>query len=257
MEIKKSHSENKAVYVREDELQYFHEFLSEMFANVNYRARCVDDSTIEFKSLEELLSYENPDFRKIKCIEIFGDNEDSSSKYYNPYVSFKNNFEFSLGSKYSSQTMSYDFHFNDLNKANRFESELKSRLKEIRPWYWFLAKFDFFLGISSVWFIFSMISGISSIKEKIGNQQPTNTPDLTINEYLVLAFIGVGLVFAISYPLNKIKNYLFPKTVIELGRQKKKNRLRLQIIYLVVAVILLGLLLNVLGGFIYDYLRPE
>lgn len=256
MEIAKAYSENKAVYVRHEELRYLHEFLTNSFSNVSYSANCIDDSTIHFNNIEELLSFENPNFRKIRSLEIYGDNEDGESKFYKPYLTYKNNLRIILGDKHMTSTISYKFNLNDLDTANRLENELKLRLKEFRPWYWFLAKFNFVLGISAAWFILSMLTGILSIQEKIEKMPIQKTsPDLSLNEHLVIIFAGIALIYSISYPLNKIKEYVFPKTVIELGRQKKRNNNRHQVIYLIFIGVFLALLLNVLGGFIYDFIK--
>lgn len=256
MDINKTYRECKALYVSDEELKYFHIFLSDNFANINYRVKCNDDASIVFTNLEELLSYENPDFRKIICIEIICDNEDITKEFYRPFIAFKNYFQISLGSEYSSRTLSYTFNFNEINKANGFERELKLRLKGIIPWYWFLSKFDFVLGISLFFFLISVVTVSISIYEKI--RFPNNFHnqlDLNINEYIILSVIGAGLIYAIAFPLNKLKKYLFPNTLIELGRQKKKNKLRLQVIYLILSAVFLGLALNILGAFIYELLK--
>jgi hypothetical protein len=258
MEIRKNYKENKSIYIKEEHLKYFQSFLKSYYKNINFKVKCNDDTIIEFENLNELLSFENPDFRKIITVEIFADNEDSDSKYYRPFSIGNDGFHIKLGSNHDFETLSYDFMFKDLDVVNGFENQLKQRLTEMRPWYWLLSKFNFILGISAIWTLYALYLGVLSIQRKVTYPASVqNQIDLTINEYVVVTIFGILLIYLVSFPLNKIKDYLFPNQVIEIGRQSNKNKMRLQIIYIVFIVILLGFLINISSGLVLNSLNEN
>lgn len=255
MEIKKSFQENKALYVKEKQLSYLHNFLKGYFKNINYKAECSDDSTIEFQSLEELFTYENPKFRRIDQLEILADNKGRDKGFYNPFGTLDKEFELQLGVKYSSRTISYKLSFQDLQKVNSFETELKDRIKNIRPWYWPFVKFNFATGIFIIWFLISFLGGVYSLKQKFEGNLESSQVDLSLNEIIVVSIIGIGITYAIAYPLNKVKEYVFPRSIIEIGEEKEVSKFRFQVVYIILTVVLLGVGVGLVSNYLFRFLE--
>ena len=79
----------------------------------------------------------------------------------------------------------------------QFESELKSRIKEFRPWYWWICKISFLYILMFSGLIFSLIQGAKSLFSKLQGKKVAELPSLNLNEWYViiaLAFIIGALV---------------------------------------------------------------
>ncbi len=257
MKLNKEFKENKAVVVDEQKLKYFDSFLSEHFSRKKYRCDCIDNTIIEFDNLNEVIEYENPDFRRIKSIEIFGDNESSENKYASDIYLYPD-FRIELGGNWPFQTLKYTIRSTDISKTTYFEKELQERIKDFRPWYWVISKTSFNTVLWVVSWSYTLIAGFSSLKQRIsGKTVPSSNLDLTYNGWFFLIISSIGIFIGLIYIMDKFKNYLFPKVVIKLGKQKERSSKKNNIIYLVFGVIILSVLINLFSSWIWDYFTKK
>lgn len=65
MQAEKTYSKGHAILVTPQHLKYFDDFLEKNYEKAVYIAHCSDATEITFSSIKELLSYENPSFKRI------------------------------------------------------------------------------------------------------------------------------------------------------------------------------------------------
>lgn len=68
MESKKTKYISHAIVVWPDDLRYFDGFLRKSFENIEYGAVCDDETKLKPIDLDELLEYENPDFKRLSSV---------------------------------------------------------------------------------------------------------------------------------------------------------------------------------------------
>lgn len=254
MKLSKLHIENKAILLEESEMIQLKKFFEKNYSRVYYSAKCIDDTKIDFDNFDDLIEYENPDFRKIISLIIYADNKTEES---NDVLSrYGAEFEINIGSKYSSQTLEYRLNSDDHTKATHFESELKLRLKSIRPWYWLISKTSFsvvtmvfsfgFLALQGIRYAYLRNKGITIVESK---------SNITTSETIIYVVLGILFVVLLIIGLDKIKEYLFPKTLIKLGQQKNRSIKGNRVIYFVFAVIILSILINLASNWIWDIIK--
>ena len=110
MKLSKKYKENKAILIDEEKLKDFDRFLNGFFSRRKYKCICSDDSELEFNDLQEILDYENPDFRKIIEIEIYADNKTDTSSLNFVYHEFR----IELGGPWRDQTLKYSIDSKDV-----------------------------------------------------------------------------------------------------------------------------------------------
>jgi hypothetical protein len=252
MKLSKTYIEKKAILIDESELLQLKKFLDKNYSRIKYSARCIDDTNIDFKNFEDLIEYENPDFRKITSLNIYADNEEENEKF-DTLIRISAEFQIEIGSRYSSQTLEYRLNSNDYTKANHFESELKERLKRIRPWYWFISKTSFgvivvILSIGLLIFNGLRLAYYRSQGVKIVESTESS---ITISERVTFMILWIIFVVGIIIGLDKLKDYLFPKVIIKLGQQKNKSIKGNRLIYFVFAVFILSIIINLISNWIW------
>ena len=143
--------------IKIDILRTIQKFISKQYKHVGFTANCVDGSILETDDIEEIIDFDNPNYRRITEI-VFEAQNDSSS--------WSSSEEATL--KIESQNGGLSRIFNDvsINLNVRSESdekavfvvkEIRSLLKEMRPWYNLLARTSIFAVYGLIWIICCVI----------------------------------------------------------------------------------------------------
>jgi hypothetical protein len=249
MKIKKTNKIHSAVYVDPENFIYFHKFLNSYFKLIKYEVRCNDHSIIIFKSVEELLDYENPDFKRIVRIDIACSNEEDSN-----FIRIFPEFSFSLGSTLTP--IEYSINFTDYHNAISFEKELENRIKEFKPWYSRIST----ANISSIimlilLFVFLLIIFFGAYLDITGQFQNTSDTQKS-SPYLFLTILisGALIVWLFTFILERVQKFLFPKIVVNLGKQKRDYAKKSNLIYFIIVIILLTIILNIVANYLSSLL---
>lgn len=151
-------------------------------------------------------------------------------------------------------TTKFTLYYQDTQWGGHVERELISRLRELRPWYWWLFKIQGFvvwLFISLLGFTFLLIRSV--IPKLKGTYTPSST-GTTLEWYDVMTIIIFSLIASIGVTslLDRLKNYFFPKVFFALGKQHSEFLRRQRILQFIFGAVLLSLVLEVIGGFFSD-----
>ena len=104
-----------AILIWPKDIEYFDGFLCEHFSEVNYSAQCVDGTSLAPDDLEQLLEYENPNFRRISSLRIVATNGDDKND--------ETIIKIDGDSSFLSGTVKVYFEFSDLSSQYLIENE--------------------------------------------------------------------------------------------------------------------------------------
>lgn len=210
------------IIVDEENLRFLHRFLKQYYSHIKYSCKCIDKTPISFDTFKELLQYENPTFKKITQISIYG--------YNNPNNNHPD-LEIVLGTNnWYEPVASYTLNTN-MSDVPKFENELQARIKELRPWYWILLYTIHLLGFVLPSLLFLQVLRPGNIIS-IWNIRSLDIIALLFNIISLGTYIiSLGVISLLSFYIyiKYIKariTYFFPETTIKLGRQKKNSERR-------------------------------
>lgn len=228
-----------ATLINENEITELESFLSENFNNIAYKGSTKDGTIIRFLSLEELLSYPNFNKRSLSELEIKCESDDKSLEItfcHERYI--------------FPETIKYSLRYDDTRWGFSFEDELNERLKGFKPWYSILTCTNLTLGLPIIGIIIALtFYAVDFFSQQFGYSgymsvdYNSNTSGNQIVGYILLIPI-----FACSFFINKVRDYLFPVIFIAIGKQKKNYENRQKISYILFGVIGLGIIINILSS---------
>jgi hypothetical protein len=251
MESKKTKYISHAIVVWSSDLKYFDEFLRKNFQNISYEAICHDETRLKPTNLNELLEYENPDFKSLASVTCKSWNEDGNN----------DSVEITIGKAgiLFTETAMIRLNFSDVKRQMPIEDEIFKRIRSMRPWYFWLSKIPFMLLLPLLLFGYSIMLNAISLTKKLTGIIPlsaSNPPSsFTENEASVFMMVACGILFLVGYLIDRFKGYLFPKYFFCLGRQEKNYEKRRTISYLIFGVIILGILINIISTIISSSLH--
>lgn len=184
----------------------FGTFISEKYENVTIAAKCVNDTSLELKDVNDIVNYENLNFKRIKAISISGWN--SSEEYLDldiedrPYLDMTA--EFSIKSKKEKD-------------INHISKKLNDWFISFKPWYNFLTKvslfdvFFFFLlvffGIISILYLYLKFTGQTT---SVSNESTISTIEGMFLTFLLLAIAKVVFILLINILDGCFQGLSFP-----------------------------------------------
>lgn len=229
---------NHSVYLEETDLQAIHKLLSGKFTHVSITAECSDGSVLETEDMNELLTFENPSYRKINRLTFEARNEWTEScslDIHRPDV-FGRTAEVSVKSENDERAL---FVF----------AELLKRLRETKPNYDVITRVPVTFIVFGLWGLttltltFLRLAGLYSL-------QRVSTP-FTLEMFNQI-FLASIVLLAITSSLDWGLRRLFPKVFFALGRQKRaidKIKKTRNFIFVGIALaILIGLLTNYISN---------
>lgn len=210
MRTKIEKSWDHAIVVSKEDLLALERLIAAKFNIDKIYIECVEGSEIQFESLEELLQYDNPTFRRITAVRIhFGE-------------IFSEGGDIFLTSE-RSHTATFTVKSDDDDRALALATEVEKRIKEMRPWYSFVTRVPF-----------SILAGLTGLgvgsalawQRLISHGTPATETNVAIIDifYLTLPIIAI-LIVAFIY-IDRASRWLFPRTIFALGKQIREDERR-------------------------------
>lgn len=252
MKGSRNYSYGDAIFVTVDKLRYLNTFLSSKFNNVTYTAYCIDDTKLSPESFEELLQYENPSFKRITGLRIIALSEEQEA-----------NIEIQLGIvgfHRNGKLIDFSFSYQDVIWGIEIEKELVERLKEFRPWYWWLTRIQFWWMLPSSVMILILVlayilgGAILFLKLFGAYIPPSSAKRANEAETFVIWIFIIGSLFLVGIGLDGLIGYRFPRVFFCLGRQNEEYDRRKKIFNIVFGTIMGGIILAVLGNIVSSWI---
>lgn len=209
MELHDKMGYRKAVIVDENMLLELDKCIKRFFPSLpQYSADLIDESTINFESLEELLQYDNFGDKSIKFLRItFG---------YSNRIVFKQTSSLIHSYKYS---LSIEYITKSVNDSTLFKKELFNIFeKGRRSWYYtFITKFSLMYVFMTLFFLLAIFYGVSYLK---GILKVSDT-ELSVGIFDIW-LISITLIILGTHLLSQIRTAVFPVVAYKIGEQKKQ-----------------------------------
>ncbi len=245
--ISKSINIDDAVIIDADFLKRLNDFLKDYSFIISCKVECVNDESIIFSNIEELLFYSNEEYRKIREIKILGNFEKKG--YF-----FCNDFSLEIEEGVSYKTINYEYLFNDVKQGDSFKNNFPQLLKEINPWYSIFYKINISSLLLPSLILFFLILRIISVYNESNNidlRLAIKQLSIDTNDNLLIIIVFVLILMIIYNLLKTLTNYLFPKVFFKIGAQKnelqRRENIRNWIFNVVIVAIGIGLLINFLS----------
>jgi len=240
MILEKEREIRHALVIEEEELLKISGLIAEKYEEIEIIARCSDKTILKSKDINDIIRFENHNFRKIESISIKGFN----SVEENLYLTIVNR-------DFISTTAEFSVSSKKEKDLNYILGKLDELFLGAKPWYNFLTK------ISVFWSLFfpllSIISGVVAIlylylKFTGKILQDTSKLNLSTAEVLLITIIIICLLYIICSPIDKLRGWLFPKLFFLLGRQKKTMEKIESVRKVLFIVICIGLVVSIVAG---------
>lgn len=248
MRAKKSDFKRHAIVIKPQDLTYIDQFVRKHCKTVSYRAYCSDSTEIEFESLQDVLDYENPGFKRIVTLEVRGRQEGYP---YEPSVTLE------LGDVKNAkgQTVWYHIVYNDHAWGLAVERELLDRIRELRPSYWLLVYLSFSRIVGYTYFLIFIVLLMFRFDAWMTNRiMFAEAPRPVDSAYFWQWLRGVGFwvtAFLALEVLDRIKGYFFPKVAFYLGKQAADYEKRQRWSKFVFGGVVLTLILNLVASYLF------
>lgn len=214
-----------AFLLHKDDLKNIYNFLADHFETISIYVKCSDNSHFLPKNIDELLTYENPNYRKITLIKFDMQKPGETCLL-----------KIGIDSILFSNSALIEVKIDGLNNDGVL-NELDKKLQELKPWYSILTYWDFTIVLPLIVFLpllviafLQNLTGIASklsndINTSLANQVPTSSM-FTDSEQSTIVYSFFFLIIIFGYLIDRSKNYLFPKVFFVIGKQEKNlNRI--------------------------------
>jgi hypothetical protein len=196
-----------SLLIEEEDVKSLYGFISSRYKEVKVTANCIDGSKLESKEIDEIISFENPNYRKIKSLSFYA------------YNDINERLSLNFWTDRAFTTAELEIESNNDEQALYSSHEILNKLAELKPWYDLLTRFPISYVVVGLWSLYSMIYTINQL---IGERPPSSVLDrYSTFELINFAIVIVLIVFAIIYPFDWVQKQLFPKVFFLLGKQKK------------------------------------
>ena len=159
MDIKINRTTTYSIVITENELKALVNFLSSNYSNISITASCSDGSTLITKEIEDIINFENSNFRKIESMKLdFGEHNTQGG-------------DVELNDGLLS-TCKFSVNDADDAKALKVAKEIEQRLEECKTWYSIKTFYSFIFwagyGIVFLWSTMILLTkSISDLETKI------------------------------------------------------------------------------------------
>lgn len=200
--------------VDKDGLRSIQKFISKQYKHTEFTANCVDGSILETDNIEEIIDFENPNYRRITEIVFEAQNDSSnwsSSERATLKIESQNG---GLSRIFNEVSISLNVRSESDEKAVFVVKEIRSLLKEMRPWYNLFARTSIFAVYGLIWIICCVIVTVLLFMGLI----TSDTGTISISSLIAInvsGTIGLGL-------LDYVRASLFPMIFFDIGRQNRK-----------------------------------
>lgn len=196
-----------SLLVEGSDLQSLYKFLLSKYEKVEATAKCIDGSKLETSEINEITSFENPNYRKIKFISIQAQNGPDERMSLDIWADRTfTNAELQIHSLVDEHAL-------------YISREILNRLAEMKPWYDWLTRVPVSYVLLGLWFIVSIWNTALQV---IGLRPPSSMlAKYSTIEVLNFVILFVIVVLAVIYPLDRLQRYLFPKVFFMIGKQQR------------------------------------
>ena len=220
-----------AVVIHKSDLEGFYDLFCSRYCEPRFKAECNEGSTLEFDSLQELLAFENHQFRRIDEIAVyFGDDRGHGSLVLRS----------SIGGR--ATTMIIADH--DSDRAFVVADDVEKRLRSCKPSYSFLSRVLGGAVVAVVFFAFGSVMFWTHVITT-GSLAAVSFPLLS-TFYITLPI--VPLFFLVAKYANRYWEWLFPKVWFCLGRQEAEYGKRSNVRKTLAVSVGLALVVSVIAG---------
>ena len=239
-----------ALEIGEGDLKSLFWFISERYKQIDIYAHCIDGTSLDTENIDEILSFENPNYRRIKSISIRAKNsfdETLNVDIKNDGISllFASNVEISIKSENDAQAL-------------YISQELTKKFSEMKPWYNLLAVIPFPAIVLAIEFFLIILGTIIAIvtgdtqRLAIINALSLGTMITNINIFLCL----FGNIFSIIFVFAsmQLQEKIFPKIFFLIGKQKKSMEILKKWHSFIFIGIIFGIILGVIVNAISNWL---
>jgi len=246
MILEKEREIKHALVIEEEELLKISGLIAEKYEEIEISAKCSDKTILNSKDINDIIRFENHNFRKIESISIRGFN--SGSKDY----SIEENLFLTIVNKaFISATAEFSVRSKKEKDLNYILGKLDELFLGAKPWYNFLAKISVFWILFWILFVAFGTVTILYIYFRITGEIPKDTTELLSTTTVEKIFIGpifIFLIYCITYPFDRLRGWLFPKLFFLLGRQKKTMEKIESVRKVLFIVICVGLVVSIVAG---------
>ncbi|TAN68133.1 MAG: hypothetical protein EPN17_09835 [Methylobacter sp.] len=229
-----------ALAIQTRELLAVWKLLQENYSDLRLSAACSDGSILESNDINELLAYENPNYRYILKLELSA----RSSLDERFRLSYSND----------SNTTAKLFIESQKNKeAFHLISEMLNLIHEARPMWSPITRIKASTSLIGIGMVLGMWS---SIQHLIGPfKQPEALSHLTGIDLLYLGVLEALVFFALVWPIDKFQSWLFPRITFIIGRQEDEWQNRNRYRSIVFSGFALSVISSVIGSVVYEHLN--
>lgn len=227
-----------ASIVTKDDLRDLLSLVTTKFEFVKCSIKTKDGAEYNSITLEEVLQYDNCDYRKIICLSIKG-NKDESNSFSFPNISIT----LCDNSVYDK---SFILEIRDLEESEivYYVRKIEDFVKRIRAFYWFVHKIGFYIFLGFlVYLIFALFYLL-----KIGSSEGKAYNFLMLQSF-ALFFCGTSVFWG-----RKLMSFLFPEFCFCIGELvryiQKKEKMRTFIF----GTLLVGLAISVFASIISHFI---
>ncbi len=244
MEISGRIKKKKAVVVDSESLRALCDIMLKHCERLEFSAKTYAKTTITFENIDELLNYDNFKPRRIIWIEVGG------------YIGYYRKISVEIGELTFSPIVNYgstvrcDYQLSSIDSEAVFKKDVEEWFLKAKSSYWLLGKFSFngLLFVPSAFITFMrMMFGSQSELDVL------NTPVLIA--LLIITIFIAGIVCFLKWLDAYLLGNLFPAVAFrwgeEIKRYEKWDKLRSNLLW----TIIIGLLVGLVGAYLYDTLK--
>ena len=208
MDVHYSDELKQAFVVSPDHLKKLVELLQKRIGKVNISGDCVDKIERKFKTVKDLIAYENPKLKRIRRIYLTARSDDYSKS---ATIVFRDSFLF--GSRISVDATGRE------DVVSRLKEEILDVIIGMRPWYNAIARTNLVLVFLILWFILGIIVGF------IAMLRPDSSLDSAESVSYAETAVIMSLFFLCVWGLDGIRGFLLPLGVFAIGQGQSRFKL--------------------------------
>lgn len=196
-----------SLLIEESDLHFIYGFISSRYERVEASAKCIDGSKLETKEINEITSFENPNYRKIRFLSFRARNDLDERMSLDIWTDRTLvNAELQIESQVDEQAL-------------YISREILNRLAETKPWYDILTRATLSLVVPALLFAWGMWATVGQL---VGLRPPSPVmAKYSTIEQLNFIILFAVILSAITYVLDQLQKHLFPRVFFLIGKQKR------------------------------------
>ena len=231
-----------ASIVTEQDLKSLSLLVSSKFDFIKYEFKTKDGEIYSLDNLDDIINFDNPDYRKIVQFRIKGNrNQDSSFVFPNISISLCDNTIY-------KESCVIDLRNLEDTEITYFSQRINDFVKQIKTPYWWCHKPIFYCAFCTTLYIglFFLLNALFAFE--------TDKASILLIRFAIGFFCGY-----LSFELGtRLVAWLYPEYCFCIGEQKKyiyrKEKSRGIILWSIIAPLLLGIIATIIAPLLLKYL---